>query len=337
MLLGVLALAAFTVTQRFYTLAPGGAWEIGPRLEIPATQKHELGQLFFVAVQVRRAHLEDLLLAAIGRPVALVPVEAIRPPGASPADVQEMNRRLLTESEQVAALVAMRAAGYPASIRGDGAAVHAVMPGAPADGVLQPGDTIVAVDGARVETATDAVEKIRRHQVGDTVNLTVLRDGELQEMRLVAEGAPDEPQRPAIGAAVSTKDFEVDLPFDVHIQTDNVGGASAGLMFSLGILDGVTSGMLTRGHVIAGTGTVATDGTVGPIGGAGLKVVSAREAGATIFLVPRENLEEARRFAQQIEMVPVDRFADAVRYLCGLPPTGDASGTPEACTLALAQ
>jgi PDZ domain-containing protein len=245
-------------------------------------------------------------------------------------EMREINERLIDESKKVAALVALQAAGYEAHISGQGATVHATISGAPADGVLTPGDTIVEVDGQPIQTAIDAIEAIRRHRVGDQVRLTVLRNGERREVSVGTIASSEEPGRPAVGAAIATEAFDVSLPFAVEIKTEDVGGGSAGLMFALGILDAVTEGVLTRGHIVAGTGTIASDGSVGPIGGAGLKVVAAENAGADTFLVPREDYEEARGRARSTNVVAVTRFADAVRYLCRLPPTGGAASTPPA-------
>jgi PDZ domain-containing protein len=240
----------------------------------------------------------------------------------------EINQRLIEESKLIAALVALRTAGYDVSVRGEGATVHGTMPGTPAAEVLEEGDTIVAVDGTPIQTAIEAIEVIRRHQIGDRVRLTVIRNGERRDLEAGTIAAPDEPGKPVIGAAISTKSFAVDLPYSIQIDTENIGGASAGLMFALGILDAVTDGLLTRGHTVAGTGTISADGSVGPIGGAGLKVIAAENQGASTFLVPREDYDEAKTYARSANVVAVDRFVDAVRHLCGLPPRGEATTEP---------
>src|SRR5438094_5986567 len=101
------------------------------------------------------------------------------------------------------------------------------------------------------------------------------------------------------------------MPFPVDIESDNVGGPSAGFMFALGLLDAVTDGDLTRGYYVAGTGTITQDGLVGPVGGASEKAVAAEQDGAQIFLVPSANFDDARRWTRTLRVVPVDRFEDA--------------------------
>jgi PDZ domain-containing protein len=212
-------------------------------------------------------------------------------------------------------------------VTGQGALVVGTLEGLPAEGVLQPGDVVVAADGQPVETATQLVEAIQRRQVGQEVQLTIVRAEQRQEVRLETASSPSEPGRPIVGASVSTRGFDVRLPFPVEFDTTNIGGPSAGLMFSLGVLDGVTEGLLTRGYFVAGTGTIAADGSVGPISGAAQKVIAAQRDGADLFLVPRENLEEARRTAGSLRLVAVDSFDQALRTLCSLEPR-DGSTNP---------
>ncbi|HEY0583365.1 MAG TPA: S16 family serine protease, partial [Chloroflexota bacterium] len=128
-----------------------------------------------------------------------------------------------------------------------------------------------------------------------------------------------------IGISISTYLFEVRTPFPVDIESDNVGGPSAGFMFALGVLDAVTDGDLTRGYFIAGTGTIAADGTVGAVGGAAEKALAAEQDGARVFLVPRDDFEEAKRWVRTIQLVPVERFDDGVRALCNLQPRPGAA------------
>jgi PDZ domain-containing protein len=123
--------------------------------------------------------------------------------------------------------------------------------------------------------------------------------------------------------------FNVEVPFQVDIASDNVGGPSAGFMFALAILDGVTDGDLTRGYYVAGTGTIAQDGTVGPVGGTAEKALAAEQDGAQIFLVPRDDASDAGRWVHTLQIVPIDRFDDAIHALCALPPLTDKLASPD--------
>jgi PDZ domain-containing protein len=109
------------------------------------------------------------------------------------------------------------------------------------------------------------------------------------------------------------------FPFDVDINVGDVGGPSAGLMFSLGILDKLTPGEITGGKRIAGTGTIDSAGQVGPIGGIAQKMVGARDSGATVFLTPADNCAEAvKAVPEGLRLVKADTLHDAVLALDAL-------------------
>lgn len=312
----------------YYVIVPGDTFEVAPRLQIPQEHREEIGRLAFTAVYAGPGRWLDVVQAWIDPVAEAVPVEQVRPHGISQRELNEINLRLIDESKSVATVVALQAAGYDAQITGQGAFVHDVLAGMPAAEALQQGDVIVAVDGQPVSTAVEVIELTRRHQVGEEVTVGFLRDGQRQDVMLGTTSSPEEPERPVIGAAISTHEFDVVVPFPVEIETEGVGGPSAGAIFALGILDAVTDGVLTRGHFVAGTGTISLDGKIGPIDGAAQKVVAAEQDGADLFLAPRVNFEEARRTARTIRVEPVDRLEDAVRVLCGLEPIGEAPLTP---------
>ena len=252
----------------------------------------------------------------------------MRPPGTTQEQVNQTNKRLIDESKPVAAVVALRAAGYPVDITGQGAEVESLIEGMPAQGVLQVGDIIVAVDGQPIDTTNALIQAVTRHRVGDQVTLTIRREGQTQDLQVGTRSSPTEPGRPIVGVTVSTYLFDVRMPFPVDVESDNVGGPSAGFMFALGILDAVTDGDLTRGYYVAGTGTIGQDGVVGAVGGAAEKALAAEQDGAQVFLVPKDDSEEARRWVKQLQIVPIERFEDAIHALCSLSPLPTAA-TPE--------
>ena len=109
------------------------------------------------------------------------------------------------------------------------------------------------------------------------------------------------------------------FPFPVKINVGAIGGPSAGLMFALGIVDKLTPGGMTGGRFIAGTGEIAANGTVGPIGGIQQKMAGARAAGATVFLTPAANCPDtAGAVPQGLRLIKVYTLASAVRDLRAL-------------------
>ncbi len=327
-LVAVVAVAPLGATSPYFLITPGGTWDIGSRVHVPDEVRRPTGRMAFTAVYELEANWAEVARAKVQGQAEIVPAVDIRPPGTTQQQVNETNRRLIDESKPVAAVVGLRAAGYDVEITGQGAQVESVIQGLPADGVLRVGDIITAVDGQPTPTTNALIEAIRRRTVGDHVTLTVQREGQQQQIDLGTANSPSEPGRPIVGVTISTYLYDVRMPFQVDVESDNVGGPSAGFMFALGILDAVTDGDLTRGYFIAGTGTISADGLVGPVGGAAEKALAAEHDGAQIFLVPKDNIDEARRWVRNLQIVPIDRFDDAVRYLCSLEPRPTTVASP---------
>jgi PDZ domain-containing protein len=287
-----------------------------------------MGRMAFTAVYEQEATWSEVAHARLAGQAEVVPASAVRPPGTTQEQVNQTNKRLIDESKPVAAAVALRAAGYPVEITGQGAEVEGVIVGMPAQGVLQVGDIITAVDGQPIGTTSSLIQALGRHQVGDKISLTIRRAGEDQSLEIGTRESPTEPGRPLVGVMVSTYLLEVHMPFPVDIDSDTVGGPSAGFMFALGILASVTDGDLTRGYYVAGTGTIAQDGSVGAVGGAAEKALAAEQDGVQLFLVPKDDAEEAHRWVHSLRIVPIERFDDAIHALCALPPLTSAA-SPE--------
>lgn len=285
----------------------------------------------FTAVYEREATWADLVSAKLSGVAEIVPAREVRPHGESQQEVNELNRRRIEESKPLAAAVGLREAGFEASIGGRGVVVRAVAENLPAAGHIQTGDIVHAVDGEPTMTTADLIAAVRRREPGAEVSLAYVREGNSETVTLRTTASADDPRVPLLGISIETVGFEVQLPFHVEIDTDSVGGPSAGFMFALGVLDAVTEGDLARGRFIAGTGTIAPDGSVGPIGGAPQKVVAAERDGATIFLAPRQNFEEASRHARSIRVVPVDSLSGAVQFLCSLDAQADELLLPAPC------
>jgi PDZ domain-containing protein len=327
-LVGVLVVAPLGATSPYFLITPGGTYDIGSRIRVPDEYRRVMGHVAFTAVYEQEATWGDVMRAKIAGQAEVVPATDVRPPGTTQEQVNQTNKRLIDESKPIAAVVALRAAGYPVEVTGQGAAVESILPGMPAEGILQVGDVIVAVDGEPVDMTSTLIDRVRRRQVGDPVRLTINRDSQQQDVQVGTRGSPAEPGRPIVGVTISTYLFAVHMPFPVDIESDNVGGPSAGFMFALGILDAVTDGDLTRGYYVAGTGTIAADGTVGAVGGAAEKALAAEEDGAQLFLVPKDDYVEAMRWVKHVQVMPIERFEDAIRVLCGLDPLPSAA-SPE--------
>jgi PDZ domain-containing protein len=222
---------------------------------------------------------------------AVYPRDAVYEQDKTEEDDRSEGAVQMVTSQDAAAAVALRELGYDVSSVLE---VLAITPGAPADGALAVRDVVRAVNGQRLDAdlrkASEAVrDQINSTPEGQPVHFTVRRDGDEIDVPVVPEKVDGE-QR--VGIQIGEGFI---LPFTVGLSIDpNIGGPSAGLMFSLAIYDTLTPGSLTGGASVAGTGELRSDGKVGPIGGIQQKIVGAREAGAELFLVPAGNCVDAR-------------------------------------------
>jgi PDZ domain-containing protein len=206
-------------------------------------------------------------------------------------EYQQYNLLLMQASQNTAEVVGERLAGLPARVVVDrGALVAAVLNG-PASGKLQPGDVIVRIGPYPVTAGADVRSIMHRFQVGDVVTFTVIRHGQTIEIPIRTQHMAGDPN-PAVGIYIAPK-LHYLIPRKVTIRSQNIGGPSAGMMFSLEIYDQLTGRNLARGRMVAGTGEILPDGAVGPIGGVGQKVITVERAGARIFLCPVANYAKA--------------------------------------------
>jgi PDZ domain-containing protein len=174
------------------------------------------------------------------------------------------------------------------------------------------------------------VAVIGKHDPGDTIEVTVERTpaGHRAAERVTREvtlGRRPGTDQPLIGVLIETR---VDLPLDVTIDSGDVGGPSAGLAWTIGLLDRLTPGSITGGHRVAVTGEILEDGTVGEVGGVGQKAVAARQQGATLFLVPASEAARARANAGSMRVVGVHDVDDALDALTAIGGNADDLGRP---------
>ncbi len=224
----------------------------------------------------------------------------------------------MARSQDIAAAVALRAAGYKVRARPDGAIVAYVYPGAPASGKLLPTDIVVGVDGHPVRTPVDLRRAISSRRPGTTVRLRVRSAKGLRVVAIRTIADPSNPGRALIGI-IPQQAARISFPFPVSIDTGDVGGPSAGLAFALEVIEKLGHDV-DRGYKVAATGEIFLDGSVGPIGGIRQKVQAARESGVDILLAPAgENAETARKYAGHVRVIPVETFAQALRALATLP------------------
>lgn len=303
-----------------------------PLIEVEGAKTYETaGTLDLTTVQVvgnreRTPSWLELALAWIDPSRAVVPIETVFPEGVTTEERDERNSMLMVDSQQEATAAALTELGYDV-----GAEVEVVeaIADSPAEGKLEAGDIVLAIDGTPVESATQLREAVQESE-GAAVGLTVRRGGEEQQVEITPEEyQADGTTTWLIGITLKTT---FDFPIDVTIQLDNVGGPSAGMMFALGIVDILTPGELNGGAEVAGTGTIASDGTVGTIGGIRQKLYGARDAGADYFLAPAGNCDEVvGSVPDGLQVFSTATLGDSLRALEVIAAGGDTSSLPT-CT-----
>jgi PDZ domain-containing protein len=331
LILGIALALAWPINIPYYALSPGPVNDVSDFVKVDQPLDDATGDLFFLTVSLKEVNVLEWVAAKLDSRVDLAPRENIRPAGVSQEDLRRENLALMERSKQNAIFVALTRLGYEVTYVGSGAEVNSVVADSAADGNLEPGDVIVAVDGEPVEFSTEAVDLIGGHRPGDRIVLTVHRpvdDGTETEtvtvpivlgpFRAVEDDGSvtvDE-NRGMVGVTLMDAEVQVVFPVDVEIDSRNIGGPSAGMMFTLEIMDELTPTDLTDGHRIAGTGTIDQDGVVGAIGGVRQKVFGAIDAGAEYVLVPTDNYDDAVAAAgDDIGVVSVGTIDDALAFL----------------------
>lgn len=329
LILGVLVMAGLTVPVPFISISRGPTYDtLGEVDGKPVVAIQHLptfpaaGHLNMTTVSVTDGMTA---MDALGRwlsPEYLVEPRSLAfPPGLSPEQIGERNERAFAESQTSAEGAALLYLNLPTVV-----VVEALAPGeSAARGVLHPGDVIRSVNGVPVTTPDELTRILATTRPGQRLTLGVRHgDDPPRDIAIVlgsAEGAP----QGIIGIVPGARPADRD---EISISLGDVGGPSAGLMFTLAIIDKLTPGALTSGRFVAGTGTITSTGLVGPIEGIRYKMLAAREAGATAFLVPARNCEVANaNVPDGLQLAKVDTLQDAVTAV-ELLGTG---GTPPGC------
>ena len=252
-------------------------------------------------------NLFELMDAWISRDDAVYPYDVVYAPDETRESNQQQGEEQMVSSQHLAAAAALTELGYTVTE----AKIAEVLPDTPAVGKLEKNDVVLKVNGTDVRNEEELANAIAATPAGEDVELRVRRGGD-QTTVLVTPETRD--GKPFVGIAPATA--VLPLPFDVSVQVADIGGPSAGLMFSLGIYDTLTPGSLTGGADVAGTGEIDEDGRVGPIGGIQQKIAGARDAGAELFLVPPANCGDALGARNgDVKLVRADTMHDAVTAL----------------------
>lgn len=320
-ILVVVALSVYRLP--YYVSYPGMAKELSPIIEVEGGYEEE-GNFMLTTIRMGEANVVQYVVAKFSDYQKLYPRDVIRPEGVSDEEYANRQLHMMETSQEAATVVAYEHADKEIDIEYNGVFVMGVVEGMPAEDAMKPGDRIHSIDGNEIATSEELIDYVSDKKSGDEVKVTFEREGETKEVSVALAEFPQEKEKVGLGISLVT-DRTVDVNPEVTIDTDEIGGPSAGLMFSIEIYNQLTEEDLTKGYQIAGTGTIDYEGVVGPIGGIKQKVVAADNAGAEIFFAPNENgaedsnyqhaLEAAEDIGTEMRIVPVDTFEDALEFL----------------------
>ncbi|PUU95220.1 MAG: PDZ domain-containing protein [Halanaerobium sp.] len=300
----------------YQVMEPGIAAELSPMIEVKDGYENE-GEFLLTAVSTRRAMAWDYFYISVFEPEdkELTAISEQLPENMEMNEYIELMAELMEESKLQAQAVAFRQAGYEVEVSGEGAEVVEVMEDGSAYNKLKSGDLIIAVDGKKVEMAADAVNIIKNREIGDAVEITVLRDNKKINFNLKTVELEGNEGNPSIGVLIRSKGLDYNIPREVSFDTKNIIGPSAGSMFSMEIYNQLIPSDITGGKRIAGTGTISLNGEIGRIDGVEYKIMAAKEAGVDLFIVPEENYKKASKYAGNLELLKVTNIDDIIEYL----------------------
>ncbi len=322
MVIGIAIAIAWPIKVAYYTLSPGPVYDTSDFVHVIGEDEVIDGEMFFLTVSLREANIFEYIAAQVNPKIGVAPRQNIRPTGVSPEDLRRENLARMQQSKTDAQFVALTRLGYEPTYIGTGALVIETVPDSAADGVLLANDIIIGIDGAQVAFRSDVIDTLADKEIGDRVVLTIQRildesdDVAVIEVEIVLGVHVDDPSRPMVGVLLDNNNPIIEFPVEVDMDSQNIGGPSAGMMFTLEIMNQLTEEDLTGGLRMVGTGTISHDGTVGAIGGVTQKVHAAIDAGAVVAFIPAGNYDDAVAAAgDKIIVVRVETIDDALDYL----------------------
>lgn len=307
------------IKTEYYFMSPGPPyqWEI----DYGNDENYAFeGNLFQLTVRRDEANVFVYLWSLINDSYDLYPREVILPDGVTPQELSEISIQNMRTSENVAIAVALKNVGYEIESKGDGVAVVGLLEDSPVKDKLKKGDLINSINNTDIYSATEFISTLRTYSIGETVSIGLLRevDGVKEQMYIETTLIEHVEYKgePMVGFLATTVNERFDFPFEIDIKTGNVGGPSAGLMMALNVYNNLIPEDITNSMIVAGTGTIEIDGSVGPVGGIKQKIIAAKRAGAELILVPVANFEEARPFeTDKTAIVAVDSFDEALSVI----------------------
>jgi Lon-like protease len=315
----------------YYVTQPGMASELEPIIEVENGFRDEEGSFSLTTVRFGRANPLTYMWAKLHDFYYIHPLEDIKREEETDEDYFNRQLHMMEASQESAITTAYKKANKQVEYTFHGIYVDGIVKDMPASDVLKVGDRIYKVDNKEFQTAEEFIDYVSKRKEGDEVTVFFERENKQKQGKIKLAAFTEDPNKVGIGITLVT-DREIEVEPDIKLNTEEIGGPSAGLMMSLEIYNQLTEMDITKGYDIAGTGTINTAGEVGPIGGISQKIVAADRAGMDIFFAPNENdsptsnyseaVEAGEKIKTEMKIIPIDTFDEAVNYLMNLEEEG---------------
>lgn len=316
----VLAAVATQISVPWVALEPGSASPAEDRVSVTGAPTFTPdGDILFLTVRVNQLSLFELLTKSRDTAIDLVS-ERDYFGTSTPQQSRQQSKDLMVRAKSNAELVALHTLGYQA-FANSGVRIESIEAGSVADGTLKQLEVITAINRTATNTPQELIANLAGRAAGASVTLSVQRadESDKHDVTVTLGARPDGKTGAFLGITTSQRVSEAkNLPVTIDIDSGNVGGNSAGLAFTLAIIDEMTAGSLTGNNRVAVTGTIELDDSVGEVGGISQKVVAARRAGAKYFLVPRSLEAEAKKNAGDLTIIAVSNLKEALDALASI-------------------
>lgn len=327
----IIVVLVFLFPLPYYIEGPGSTENLKEFVTVNNKEDDESGGFYLTTVGVRQARIISLVSAYFSEFEEIVSKKELMG-SSSNEEYNRMQKYYMDSSQNTAIEQALKLSDTPYEMTFKGIYVLSVDENSNFKDKISVGDTVTAIDGEALKSKEEFIQYVKSQKVGQEVTISYLQDGEKKEATEKLMKLPTD-EKPGIGI-VLTDHTEINSSIPIEIDAGAIGGPSAGLMFTLEAYELLTQKDLRKGKKIAGTGTIESDGSVGPIGGIDKKVVTANKNGAEIFFAPdneitkeelkldpeaKSNYQVAKETAEKIntemKIIPVKSVTDALDYL----------------------
>ena len=332
------AIIAAQITIPYYVITPGDASPVGQYIEVPQADKHAIsGNILLTDVFVSQLNaLGYLQYRFLDSNNEIYSSQDLLGPSTSSGEFVNQGYLQMAQAQSFATAAALSHLGYTVTSSNVGALVYGIVPGSPAAKTLKVAQVITAVNGTPTTSECGLIQALHNYAPGTKVTLSVEQSfindvgtfvsGPVAEKPVTLAKAPKASVVNFCGGAPITQTAFVGVeaetqqdwhfPVNVTVHTQDIGGPSAGLAMTLGIIDKLSGGRLTGGHVVAATGTIDQNGNVGDVGGVAEKTIAVERAGATVFFVPKVELKTAEaKASSQLHVYAVSNLDQVLRIL----------------------